>query len=143
MMPAVQDFERRLGILHEVEPIIEKAVQTLTKAIDLSGSPLEPPKPKPVPVAPKQEDEFSLDSLTSAAAAPAAGGIDLSQLAGLFGGQAPAAEPEAEPAAEAGGLDLSALLGGLGGAAAPAPAEEEESSGDSEKAMLMKLLGKM
>ena len=48
MMPAVADFERRLGILHDVEPIIEKAVQTLTKAIDLNGSPLEPPKPKAV-----------------------------------------------------------------------------------------------
>jgi hypothetical protein len=44
----VQDFERRLGILHQVEPIIEKAVETLTKAIDLTNSPLEPPKPKVV-----------------------------------------------------------------------------------------------
>ena len=41
MMPAVQDFERRLGILHEVEPIIENAVKTLEKAIDLKNSPLE------------------------------------------------------------------------------------------------------
>lgn len=49
MMPAVQDFERRLGILKEVEPIIENAVKTLQKAIDLSGSPLEPAKPKPAP----------------------------------------------------------------------------------------------
>ena len=46
MMPAVQDFERRLGILHQVEPIIEKAVETLTKAIDFTNSPLEPAKPK-------------------------------------------------------------------------------------------------
>lgn len=48
MMPAVQDFERRLGILQQVEPIIENAVKTLTKAIDLNGSPLEPAKPKVV-----------------------------------------------------------------------------------------------
>ena len=75
MMPAVQDFERRLGILKEVEPIIENAVKTLAKAIDLSGSPLEPAKPKVV-AAPKEE-EFSLDSLTQAAAAPS-NGVDLS-----------------------------------------------------------------
>jgi hypothetical protein len=42
MMPAVQDFERRLGILHDVEPIIENAVKTLNKAIDLKDSPLAP-----------------------------------------------------------------------------------------------------
>lgn len=29
MMPAIQDFERRLNILHSVEPIIENAVNTL------------------------------------------------------------------------------------------------------------------
>lgn len=75
-MPAVQDFERRLGILHDVEPIIENAVKTLQKAIDLNGSPLEPPKPKVV--AKPKEEEFSLDSLSSAAAAPAMGGIDMS-----------------------------------------------------------------
>jgi hypothetical protein len=53
-----------------VEPIIEKAVETLTKAIDLTNSPLEPPKPKapekPAPVA----DDLSLESLTAAAAGP-------------------------------------------------------------------------
>ena len=121
MMPAVQDFERRLGILHEVEPIIENAVKTLQKAIDLSGSPLEPPKPKVIAKKP-EEDEFSLDSLTSAAAAPSmSGGVDLSQLQALLGGAAAQAEPaESEPAAE-GGLDLSSLLGG-----AAAPAAEEE-----------------
>ena len=82
MMPAVQDFERRLGILHEVEPIIENAVKTLQKAIDLNGSPLEPPKPKAAPK-PKQEEDFSLESLASAAAAPApaaGGGLDLAAL---------------------------------------------------------------
>jgi hypothetical protein len=40
MMPAVQDMERRLGILHQVEPIIEKAVKTLESVIDLKNSPL-------------------------------------------------------------------------------------------------------
>ena len=43
---------------------------TLQKAIDLNGSPLEPPKPK---VAPKKavDDGLGLGSLTAAAAAPA------------------------------------------------------------------------
>lgn len=80
MMPAVQDFERRLGILKQVEPIIENAVKTLTTAIDLKNSPLEPPKPKEVPKPAPANDELSLESLTEAAAAPAAssnGGIDM------------------------------------------------------------------
>ena len=49
MMPAVADFERRLGILHQVEPIIENAVTTLNKVLDLKGSPLAPPPPPPPP----------------------------------------------------------------------------------------------
>ena len=82
MMPAVQDFERRLGILKQVEPIIENAVKTLTSAIDLKNSPLEPPKPKEVPKPAPVSDELSLESLTEAAAAPtaSAGGIDMGQL---------------------------------------------------------------
>ena len=84
MMPAVQDFERRLGILKQVEPIIENAVKTLTKAIDLKNSPLEPPKPKEVPKPPSTNDDLSLESLTEAAAAPASnsggGGIDMSMI---------------------------------------------------------------
>jgi hypothetical protein len=40
MMPAVQDFERRLGILKQVEPVIENAIKKLSSAIDLTGSPL-------------------------------------------------------------------------------------------------------
>ena len=61
MMPAVQDFERRLGILHSVEPIIEQAVATLEKVIDLKGSPMAPPKPKeePKPAAVEEEEESS------------------------------------------------------------------------------------
>lgn len=143
-MPAVQDFERRLGILKEVEPIIENAVKTLSKAIDLSGSPLEPPKPKVV-AKPKEEEEFSLESLSQAAAAPAqsAGGIDLSQLTALLGASQQAPEPEAAPEPSSdGGLDLAALLGGAA-AAAPAPSEEEGLSPDMEKQMLSKLLGRL
>ena len=87
MMPAVQDFERRLGILKQVEPIIENAVKTLTKAIDLKNSPLEPPKPKEVPKPQPANDELSLESLTEAAAAPASnGGIDMSMIQQLLGG---------------------------------------------------------
>jgi len=81
MMPAVQDFERRLGILKQVEPIIENAVKTLTTAIDLKNSPLEPPKPKEVPKPPPVNDDMSLESLTEAAAAPSGGGgSDMSSL---------------------------------------------------------------
>lgn len=72
MMPAVQDFERRLGILHQVEPIIEQAVNTLEKVIDLKGSPMAPPpkaKEEPKPVVEEEEE-----------AAPAAGGIDMGAL---------------------------------------------------------------
>ena len=80
MMPAVQEMERRMGVLRQVEPIIEKAVETLTKVIDLKGSPLEPAKPA-APEKKEVKDEFNLDSLTEAAsggAGPAAGGIDMS-----------------------------------------------------------------
>ena len=138
MMPAVQDMERRLGILHQVEPIIEKAVKTLESVIDLKNSPLQPAAKAPVqpPVAPAED--FSLDSLSEAASAPSQG-PDMAALLGMLGGGgAPAAEPEAE----AGGFDLSALMGG--GAAAPAaePAEEEEAGG-GEKEILAKLLGSL
>ena len=131
MMPAVQDFERRLGILHQVEPIIEQAVSTLEKVIDLKGMG-PPPKAKeePKPVVEEEEEQ---------AAAP---GIDMSQLASLLGqAQQKPAEEEEAPAAEP---DLSALLGGMGGgeAASEAPAEEE-SSQDAQKDMLAKLLGGM
>lgn len=94
MMPAIQDFERRLGILQQVEPIIENALTTLNKVIDLKGSPLMPAMkaaaPKPAP-----EPELSLESLTAAAAAPApappAGGLDLAQLQQLLASQQGAA----------------------------------------------------
>ena len=82
MMPAIQDFERRLNILHSVEPIIENAVNTLQKVLDLKGSPLEMKMPSLPPPKPA-EPELSLDSLTEAAAAPEpapAGGLDLGAL---------------------------------------------------------------
>lgn len=133
--------------MHEVEPIIENAVKTLSKAIDLNGSPLEPPKPK-APPKKEETDDFSLESLAQAAAAPAApaGGLDLSSLAALLGGGAPTPAPEADTSDSSsdptGGLDLSSLLGG--GAASPASAaEEEEVPADAEKQMLMKLLSKI
>ena len=62
MMPAVQDFERRLGILQQVEPIIENAVKTLQKAIDIQGSPLAPPKPAaPAPKPIDTSNDLSLE----------------------------------------------------------------------------------
>ena len=84
MMPAVEDFERRLGILKQVEPIIENAVKTLEQVINLQNSPLAPPKPpQPQAPPPPEPSDFSLETLTQslappAAEAPAAGGIDLS-----------------------------------------------------------------
>ena len=74
MMPAVQDFERRLGILHQVEPIIEQAVSTLEKVIDLKGmGPLPKAKEEPKPVVEEEEEPA------------AASGIDMSQFASLLG----------------------------------------------------------
>lgn len=65
MMPQIQDFERRLGILHQVEPILENAINTLNKVVDLSSpmgkislptmeapAPPPPPPPPPPPAAP-------------------------------------------------------------------------------------------
>lgn len=111
MMPAIQDFERRLGILHQVEPILENAINTLSKVVDL-GAPLPAvPAAAPVPVAPKP-------------AKPAAKTQDLAQLKALLA-QAEAkkkeedAALEAETAAAAGSEDdaLSGLLGSKGGLA--------------------------
>jgi hypothetical protein len=57
MMPAIQDFERRLGILHQVEPILESAISTLSKVVDLSAPvpalpAAKPPQPAPPPSPP-------------------------------------------------------------------------------------------
>ena len=70
MMPAIQDFEQRLGILHQVEPILENAINTLSKVVDLSSPvPAMPaavvapaPKPAPKPAA-KQPDLGQLKAL--------------------------------------------------------------------------------
>jgi hypothetical protein len=73
MMPAVQDFEKRLGILKEVEPVIENAIKKLSQAIDLKGSPLMGvAKPPP----PKKEEEVNVEE-TIAQPEPF-GGIDMS-----------------------------------------------------------------
>ena len=68
MMPAIQDFERRLNILHQVEPILESAISTLSKVVDLSApvpampasahvpKPAPPPAPAPAPAAPAGPD---------------------------------------------------------------------------------------
>ena len=73
MMPAVQDFERRLGILKQVEPVIENAIKKLSSAVDLTNSPLAGKKvAKPAPP-PKEEEE---EAPAEEAAAPA--GIDMS-----------------------------------------------------------------
>jgi hypothetical protein len=71
-----------LNILHSVEPIIENAVNTLQKVLDLKGSPLEMKMPVAAPPKPA-EPELSLDSLAEAAAAPepaAPAGLDLGAL---------------------------------------------------------------
>jgi copper homeostasis protein CutC len=60
MMPAIQDFEQRIGILHQVEPILENAINTLSKVVDMNSAfpaALMAPKaaaapPPPPPVAP-------------------------------------------------------------------------------------------
>jgi hypothetical protein len=68
-----------LGILKQVEPVIENAIKQLSKAIDLKGSPLAGVKAPPPP--PKvEEPDTSLEGLAEAAAAPAesSGGIDMS-----------------------------------------------------------------
>ena len=58
-----------------MEPIIEQAVATLEKVIDLKGSPMAPPKPKeePKPAVVEEEEESS------------GGGIDMGALSALLG----------------------------------------------------------
>ena len=79
MMPAIQDFERRLGILHQVEPILESAIGTLSKVVDLN-SPVPsmpkavlpappPPPPPPKPAAPAGPDLGMLKGLLAQAEA--------------------------------------------------------------------------
>ena len=115
MMPAIQDFERRLGILHQVEPILESAIGTLSRVVDLS-SPVPampknlmpappPPPPPPVVAAPAGPDLGQLKSLLAQAEASQGGGG-----MGMFAAAAPAPAPAAD---EMGGLE--SLLGGLGG----------------------------
>jgi hypothetical protein len=136
MMPQIQDFERRLGILHQVEPILENAINTLSKVVDLNSAlPALKPTPKPKPAAPASPDLGTLKAMLAnaqkkkqaeaeveeedpmAALLGGGGGGDISELLGGGGG----------------GADLSALLGG-GAAAEPeaeAPAAEPEATPES------------
>ena len=74
MMPAIQDFERRLNILHQVEPILENAIMTLNKVVDMTGTlpvpmaaPPPAPKPEPAPAAPATPDIGTLKALLAQA----------------------------------------------------------------------------
>lgn len=72
MMPAIQDFERRLNILHQVEPILENAIMTLNKVVDMSAAlpatpPAPAPKPEPAPAAPATPDLGALKALLAQA----------------------------------------------------------------------------
>ena len=137
MMPQIEDFERRLNILHQVEPILENAINTLSKVVDLNSAlpaaPAPKPKPKPKKAAAATPDLGQLKALLAnaqaAQAAPAEPAEedtpDLSGLLGggsglesLLGGAAVADEPAAEepaPEVDASADDLSGLLGGGGG----------------------------
>ena len=72
MMPAIQDFERRLNILHQVEPILENAIMTLNKVVDMTAT-MPPaaappaPKPEPAPAAPATPDIGTLKALLAQA----------------------------------------------------------------------------
>ena len=72
MMPAIQDFERRLNILHQVEPILENAIMTLNKVVDMSATlpvapPAPAPKPEPAPAAAAAPDLGALKALLAQA----------------------------------------------------------------------------
>lgn len=61
-----------MGILHQVEPILENAIGTLSKVVDLTSSlpqmPLPAPAPAPpAPVAPSTPDLGQLKALLSQA----------------------------------------------------------------------------
>merc|ERR1711991_1207352 len=46
MQPQINDIERRLGIMQSVEPVLENAIKTLQKVVDVRGM-YAPPKSKP------------------------------------------------------------------------------------------------
>lgn len=135
MMPAIQDFERRLGILHQVEPILENAISTLSKVVDLNSPLAAAPKAKPHP---------------KPVAAPAP---DINQLKALLANAQKKKSDEEDPLAGlAGGTedDLSALLGGgggsdltalLGGAAEAEPVPEPEAPAESPEEEALASLG--
>ena len=37
MQPQINDMERRLGIMQSVEPVLENAIKTLQKVVDVRG----------------------------------------------------------------------------------------------------------
>ena len=74
MMPAVADFERRLGILKQVEPVIENAIKKLSSAIDLTGSPLGGAKMRVAPPPKPVEEEVVVEEEP----APAPAAVDMS-----------------------------------------------------------------
>jgi len=37
MQPQINDMERRLGIMQSVEPVLENAIKTLQKVVDIRG----------------------------------------------------------------------------------------------------------
>lgn len=130
MMPQIQDFERRLNILHEVEPILENAINTLSKVVDLNAPLAAAPKVKiaPKPVAAPAPDINQLKALLANAQKKKAEEED--PMAGLLGGGG--GDDLAGLLGGGGGVDLSALLGG--GAAEPeaeAPAAEPEATPES------------
>jgi hypothetical protein len=134
MMPAIQDFERRLGILHQVEPILENAISTLSKVVDLNSAlPATPvAKHKSKPVAAPAPDINQLKALLANAQKkkavdeePAGGSED--ELSALLGG--------------GGGSDLSALLGETAEAEAPTPEPEAPAESTEEEALASLGLG--
>jgi hypothetical protein len=94
--PQIQDMERRMAILKQVEPILESAIRILASVINLKAP---TPKPKPIPQEPAADSSLDLESLLASVAAPSRqdpppdqravsdllGGLSLAQLSGSGG----------------------------------------------------------
>jgi hypothetical protein len=97
MQPQINDMERRLGIMQSVEPVLENAIKTLQKVVDVRGmggkTPAAPAAPKEekkaTPPAGKATEEKAAAPAEPAAEAPAAPAVP-AELAG----EAPAAAAE-------------------------------------------------
>lgn len=58
--PYIQDMERRMAILKQVEPVLESAIKTLSQVIDVKGMmPKKKPEPELPPPPPKEEDPIN------------------------------------------------------------------------------------